>query len=98
VRRWLVQNGVAELPNLKITDSSEALLGGKQPNLYLCAVALNEDGTLSNIEPVVSPPFVVRCMLLLSGCMLSSCMLSGCMLSGYNNMLHVVTMLQFWYL
>lgn len=44
---------------MRITDSSEAMLGGKQPNFYLYAVALLPNGQPAPITPAVSEAFVV---------------------------------------
>lgn len=54
------QDGSAVLPEMRISDSSEALLGGKQPSFYLYAVALMPNGQPAAIEPAVSEAFVVR--------------------------------------
>ncbi len=44
---------------MRITDSSEAMLGGKQPNFYLYALALLPNGQPAPIKPAVSEAFVV---------------------------------------
>jgi hypothetical protein len=56
----LVQHGQAILPDLKITDSSEALLTGRAPPFRLVVRAVRRTGELfPGILPALSEPFVV---------------------------------------
>lgn len=53
-------SGQVILPELKITDSSEALLGGRAPPLRLVARLVQRGGIpLLDVAPVLSEPFVV---------------------------------------
>lgn len=53
-------SGQAMLPDLKVTDSSEALLTGRAPPFRLLARVVQRGGiTLPGIAPVLSEPFVV---------------------------------------
>lgn len=47
------------LPDLQVTDSSEALLSGRQPPLRLLARAAHADGRPLAVAPAVSEGFVV---------------------------------------
>jgi hypothetical protein len=51
------------LPDLKVTESSEALLTGRAPPFRLMARAIWRTGEgIPGIAPVLSEPFVVRCV------------------------------------
>jgi hypothetical protein len=53
-------HGQAMLPDLKVTDSSEALLTGRAPPFRLLARAVRRGGApLLGVAPVLSEPFVV---------------------------------------
>ncbi len=59
------QRGMAQLPDLHVSDSSEAMLSGRKPPFRLLVRAVASDGRKVNIRHAVSEGFVVR---LLSGC------------------------------
>jgi hypothetical protein len=53
------QRGRVLLPDLAITDSSEALLTGRKPPYRLLVRALHKDGRRLSIKPAISEGFVV---------------------------------------
>ena len=55
---WL-QRGVAALPDLHVSDSSEAMLSGRKPPFRLLVRAVHRDGRPTNIRHAVSEGFVV---------------------------------------
>jgi hypothetical protein len=54
-----VQGGRLVLPDVTVTDSSEALLSGRKPPFRLVARAKHADGRRLRIRHAVSEPFVV---------------------------------------
>jgi hypothetical protein len=58
----LLQGGVAYLPDLSVTGSSEAILQGQKPPFRLMARAVSAaDGSRAvHIRPAISEAFVVR--------------------------------------
>ncbi len=56
---FAVQSGKVFLPDIHITDSSEALLSGRKPLFRLCVRAMHKDGRALNIRHAVSEGFVV---------------------------------------
>ena len=58
-----VQRGMAQLPDLHVSDSSEAMLSGRKPPFRLLVRAVASDGRKVNIRHAVSEGFVVRCWL-----------------------------------
>ena len=54
------QRGVALLPDLHVSDSSEAMLSGRKPPFRLLVRAAATDGRAVNIRHAVSEGFVVR--------------------------------------
>ncbi len=56
---WGVQRGMAQLPDLHVTDSSEAMLSGRKPPFRLLVRAIASDGRKVNIRHAVSEGFVV---------------------------------------
>jgi hypothetical protein len=54
-----VQRGMAQLPDLHVTDSSEAMLSGRKPPFRLLVRAIASDGRKVNIRHAVSEGFVV---------------------------------------
>ena len=57
-----VQRGMAQLPDLHVSDSSEAMLSGRKPPFRLLVRAVATDGRKVNIRHAVSEGFVVRCL------------------------------------
>jgi hypothetical protein len=59
-----LQGGVAYLPDLSVTGSSEAILQGQKPPFRLMARAVSAaDGSRAvHIRPAISEAFVVRCV------------------------------------
>ena len=55
-----VQRGMAQLPDLHVSDSSEAMLSGRKPPFRLLVRAVATDGRKVNIRHAVSEGFVVR--------------------------------------
>lgn len=55
-----VQRGLAQLPDLHVSDSSEAMLSGRKPPFRLLVRAAASDGRKVNIRHAVSEGFVVR--------------------------------------
>ena len=56
---WLLQRGMAQLPDLHVSDSSEAMLSGRKPPFRLLVRAVASDGRKVNIRHAVSEGFVV---------------------------------------
>ena len=56
----VAQRGVAQLPDLHVSDSSEAMLSGRKPPFRLLVRAVATDGRTVNIRHAVSEGFVVR--------------------------------------
>ena len=54
-----MQRGVAQLPDLHVSDSSEAMLSGRKPPFRLLVRAVATDGRTVNIRHAVSEGFVV---------------------------------------
>jgi len=54
------QRGVAQLPDLHVSDSSEAMLSGRKPPFRLLVRAVATDGRTVNIRHAVSEGFVAR--------------------------------------
>ena len=52
---------MAQLPDLHVSDSSEAMLSGRKPPFRLLVRAVASDGRKVNIRHAVSEGFVVRC-------------------------------------
>ena len=59
---YFVQRGMAQLPDLHVSDSSEAMLSGRKPPFRLLVRAVASDGRKINIRHAVSEGFVVRCI------------------------------------
>ena len=57
-----LQRGMAQLPDLHVSDSSEAMLSGRKPPFRLLVRAVATDGRKVNIRHAVSEGFVVRCL------------------------------------
>lgn len=55
-----MQQGMAKLPDLHVSDSSEAMLSGRKPPFRLLVRAVADDGRRINIRHAVSEGFVVR--------------------------------------
>jgi hypothetical protein len=55
-----LQRGMAQLPDLHVSDSSEAMLSGRKPPFRLLVRAVATDGRKVNIRHAVSEGFVVR--------------------------------------
>ena len=55
-----LQRGSALLPDLHVTDSSEAMLSGRKPPFRLLVRAMATDGRSIRIRHAVSEGFVVR--------------------------------------
>jgi hypothetical protein len=55
----LLQDGRLVLPDVTVTDSSEALLSGRKPPFRLVARAKHPDGRRLRMRHAVSEPFVV---------------------------------------
>ena len=55
-----MQRGMAQLPDLHVSDSSEAMLSGRKPPFRLLVRAVASDGRKVNIRHAVSEGFVVR--------------------------------------
>lgn len=51
---------MAQLPDLHVSDSSEAMLSGRKPPFRLLVRAVASDGRKVNIRHAVSEGFVVR--------------------------------------
>ena len=58
-----MQRGMAQLPDLHVSDSSEAMLSGRKPPFRLLVRAVASDGRKVNIRHAVSEGFVVRSWL-----------------------------------
>ena len=56
----LQQRGMAPLPDLHVSDSSEAMLSGRKPPFRLLVKCVHSDGRRINIRHAVSEGFVVR--------------------------------------
>ena len=54
-----LQRGMALLPDLHVTDSSEAMLSGRKPPFRLLVRAVHADGHRLNVRHAVSEGFVV---------------------------------------
>lgn len=54
---------MAQLPDLHVSDSSEAMLSGRKPPFRLLVRAVASDGRKVNIRHAVSEGFVVRATL-----------------------------------
>ena len=54
-----MQRGMAALPDLHVSDSSEAMLSGRKPPFRLLVRAAHRDGRKVNIRHAVSEGFVV---------------------------------------
>lgn len=54
-----LQRGMAQLPDLHVSDSSEAMLSGRKPPFRLLVRAVATDGRKVNIRHAVSEGFVV---------------------------------------
>ena len=72
-----VQRGSAQLPDLHVTDSSEAMLSGRKPPFRLLVRAIATDGRPIRIRHAVSEGFVVRTAHLGPHCRASQCLLSS---------------------
>ena len=59
---FFLQRGMAQLPDLHVSDSSEAMLSGRKPPFRLLVRAVATDGRKVNIRHAVSEGFVVRCL------------------------------------
>ena len=57
----VLQRGMAQLPDLHVSDSSEAMLSGRKPPFRLLVRAVATDGRKVNIRHAVSEGFVVCC-------------------------------------
>ena len=57
---------MAALPDLHVSDSSEAMLSGRKPPFRLLVRAAHRDGRKVNIRHAVSEGFVVRILSLCS--------------------------------
>ena len=55
-----MQRGMAALPDLHVSDSSEAMLSGRKPPFRLLVRAAHRDGRKVNIRHAVSEGFVVK--------------------------------------
>ena len=55
----LLQRGMAALPELHVSDSSEAMLSGRKPPFRLLVQAVHRKGRKLNIRHAVSEGFVV---------------------------------------
>ena len=64
-----MQRGVAQLPDLHVSDSSEAMLSGRKPPFRLLVRAVATDGRTVNIRHAVSEGFVVSCLPALDVCL-----------------------------
>jgi hypothetical protein len=56
---WVVQRGMAQLPDLHVSDSSEAMLSGRKPPFRLLVRAVHTEGRRLAIRHAVSEGFVV---------------------------------------
>ena len=85
-----VQRGMAQLPDLHVSDSSEAMLSGRKPPFRLLVRAVASDGRKVNIRHAVSEGFVVwpslssalyhtRCHKTIIGMRLLCCSLASAM-------------------
>lgn len=54
-----LQRGLAQLPDLHVSDSSEAMLSGRKPPFRLLVRAVASDGRNVSIRHAVSEGFVV---------------------------------------
>ena len=68
---------MAALPDLHVSDSSEAMLSGRKPPFRLLVRAAHRDGRKVNIRHAVSEGFVVRLYAWLPSQMLCLCKLVG---------------------
>ena len=59
----MLQRGMAQLPDLHVTDSSEAMLSGRKPPFRLLVKCVHSDGRRLNIRHAVSEGFVVSTAL-----------------------------------
>ena len=55
-----LQRGMAQLPELTVSDSSEAMLSGRKPPFRLLVRAVHDEGRRLSIRHAVSEGFVVR--------------------------------------
>ena len=87
-----MQRGMAALPDLHVSDSSEAMLSGRKPPFRLLVRAAHRDGRKVNIRHAVSEGFVVShfcrlCAALLSGnlfnCFWALLLLAGILLTKH---------------
>lgn len=62
-----LQRGMAQLPELHVTDSSEAMLSGRKPPFRLLVRAVATDGRPISVRHAVSEGFVVRLSCLPNG-------------------------------
>ena len=53
---------MAQLPDLHVSDSSEAMLSGRKPPFRLLVKCVHSDGRRLNIRHAVSEGFVVRAL------------------------------------
>jgi hypothetical protein len=58
------QRGMAQMPDVHVSDSSEAMLSGRKPPFRLLVRAVTSDGRAVNIRHAVSEGFVVRILLI----------------------------------
>ena len=56
-----MQRGMAQLPDLAVSDSSEAMLSGRKPPFRLLVRAVHDEGRRISIRHAVSEGFVVSC-------------------------------------
>ena len=59
----MLQRGMAALPELHVSDSSEAMLSGRKPPFRLLVQAVHRKGRKLNIRHAVSEGFVVKLQL-----------------------------------
>ncbi len=65
-----LQRGMAALPDLHVSDSSEAMLSGRKPPFRLLVRAAHRDGRKVNIRHAVSEGFVVSLLAFYLQCLL----------------------------
>lgn len=75
-----VQRGMAALPDLHVSDSSEAMLSGRKPPFRLLVRAAHRDGRKINIRHAVSEGFVVSPKTLQCTCCIRTLMCGRCLL------------------
>ncbi len=61
-----LQRGMAQLPELTVSDSSEAMLSGRKPPFRLLVRAVHDEGRRLSIRHAVSEGFVVRVLRCMS--------------------------------